>query len=165
MIEDINAQAHGVIDTLNFSEAQIALSTLQTISQSGIGRGSFTSLLGIDIVAAADGKSHTRLEVKHHMLNRIGILHGGIAYSMADVTTAVAGLSLLESHQKIVTQDLHYRYHGMVKSGHVDAYGEVIHLGTRTVVVHCKIYRDDLLIGSADGTFALITTKDVEQAG
>lgn len=151
------------LNKLNAEKTGAALTALKNLEQSPAGFGNFTALLGLEIVSYRDGRAHARLEIKEHLLNRIHILHGGAAYALADVTTAMAGLSLLDPNQKIVTQDLHYRYHGAVKAGWINAHAEVIHFGTRTVVVTAKIYSGETLIGSADGTFALVTQEELER--
>ncbi len=161
MIEDINAQAHQLLDTLTFAGGNVALSVLRTLSQNRLGTGSFASLLGMEIIEADGGSAVTRLEIQPHMLNSLGIMHGGIAFSLADVTTGVAAATLLEKNQSVVTQDLHYRYHGMVRHGAIEARGTVLHKGSRTVVVQCLLTQDGRLIGSADGTFALMTAQDL----
>lgn len=163
MIEDINAQAHQLLDTLSFKDGQIALSALRSLSGPGLGRGTFSSLLGIQMVFAEGGRAHCYLEVQPHMLNILGILHGGVAYSLADVTTGIAAASLLQGGQTVVTQDLHYRYHGRILHGRVDAEAHVIHKGTRTVVVHCALRQEARLIGTADGTFALLAAADLQK--
>lgn len=161
MIEDVNAQAHQLLDTLTFADCQVALAMLQSLSSAQSGQGSFTSLVGVEIVDMKRGRAVGRLEIRQHLLNTLGIMHGGAGYTLADVTTGAAATTLLENNQLIVTQDLHYRYHGMARHGSLEAHAEVIHKGSRTIVVQCKITQDGRLIGSADGTFALITGRDL----
>lgn len=163
MNQDILAQIQSVAESLDEQRRPVALAALQALAKPTDHRGNFTSLIGLEIVTAENGRAHTRLEVEPHLLNRINILHGGVAYSMADVTTGVAAMTRLSPGQKIVTQDLHYRYHGMVKNGTIDAYAEVIHFGSRTVVLLCKLFVGESLIGSADGTFALINQEELDR--
>lgn len=50
----------------------------------------FSQWLGIEIMEIKDGYSKTKMTVRKEMINGLGIVHGGIAFSMADSTFAFA---------------------------------------------------------------------------
>lgn len=50
----------------------------------------FSKWLGIKILDVKEGYSKTQMEVREEMMNGLGIVHGGIAFSLADSTFAFA---------------------------------------------------------------------------
>ncbi len=50
----------------------------------------FSQWLGIEIVDIKEGYSKTKMTVRKEMINGLGIVHGGIAFSLADSTFAFA---------------------------------------------------------------------------
>jgi acyl-CoA thioesterase len=50
----------------------------------------FSQWLGIDIIGLSEGYCKTKMSVRKEMINGLGVVHGGIAFSMADSTFAFA---------------------------------------------------------------------------
>lgn len=50
----------------------------------------FSQWLGIQIVTIAEGYSKVKMAVRNEMMNGLGIVHGGIAFSLADSSFAFA---------------------------------------------------------------------------
>lgn len=50
----------------------------------------FSQWLGIEILEIKPGYSKTKMKVRKEMMNGLGIVHGGIAFSLADSTFAFA---------------------------------------------------------------------------
>ena len=50
----------------------------------------FSKWLGIEILEIKEGYSKTKMRVREEMINGLGIVHGGIAFSLADSTFAFA---------------------------------------------------------------------------
>jgi len=50
----------------------------------------FSQWLGIQIVTIAEGYSKIKMTVRNEMMNGLGIVHGGIAFSLADSSFAFA---------------------------------------------------------------------------
>ncbi len=162
MIEDIIAQSHLIVDSFTFDDGIIALSALRTINESQSPVGPFGRLLGIKFDEVGEGRSTATLEVKQHLLNILGIAHGGVTFSLADSASGAAAMSAFGA-PGIVTQDMQIRYHGPVKPGIVTAQAEVIHFGTRTIVTQCYIRQEDLLIASVTATFAILSDEEVDK--
>ncbi len=162
MIEDIIAQSHLIVDSFTFDDGIITLSALRTINESQSPVGPFGRLLGIKFDEVGEGRSTATLEVKQHLLNILGIAHGGVTFSLADSACGAAAMSAFGA-PGIVTQDMQIRYHGPVKPGIVTAQAEVIHFGTRTIVTQCYIRQEDLLIASVTATFAILSDEEVDK--
>lgn len=50
----------------------------------------FSQWLGIEVLAISEGKSKIKMTVRSEMVNGFGIVHGGIAFSLADSAFAFA---------------------------------------------------------------------------
>ncbi|MCI0398304.1 MAG: PaaI family thioesterase [Chloroflexi bacterium] len=162
MIEDIIAQAHMLVDTLTFDAGNVALSALRTLGESARHGGPFSQLLGIHYDAFGDGRCTALLEVKHHLLNPLGIAHGGVTFALADSACGCAAFSAL-GEPRMVTQDMQIRYHGPARPGQIMAQAEVVHLGRRTITTQCRITQNDLLIASVTATFAILSDSEVQE--
>jgi acyl-CoA thioesterase len=161
LIEDINAQAHLLIDTLTFEAGTIALSALRSIDGSQSHAGPFTRLLGVTFHDFGEGRCKASLEVKHHLLNPLGIAHGGVAFSLADSTSGGAALSAL-GEPRIVTQDMQIRYHGPARLGIIVAEAETVHHGQRTITTSCRVTQAEILIASVTATFAILSEQELQ---
>jgi uncharacterized protein (TIGR00369 family) len=161
LIEDVIAQAHMVVDSLTFQEGTIALSALRTIGDSSSHPGPFSQLLGVKFHNMADGQCTASLEVKEHLLNPLGIAHGGVTFSLADTACGGAALSALGA-PRMVTQDLQIRYHGPVRPGELTAEAEVVHLGTRTITTQCRVTQLEILVATVTATFAILNDDELK---
>ena len=163
MIEDINAQNHALVDTLEFDSAQIAHSALLALSRTGYRQASpFALLLGIEIHLAQDGQCEGEMEVLTHLLNTHGIAHGGVTFAFGDHVLGFAALSALND-PRIVTQDMQIRYHGPAHSGKIICRAETVHVGSRTITVEGKVYQGETLIASLTGTYAILSRGETER--
>jgi len=53
----------------------------------------FASHIGIELLEAGEGRAKARLEIKDHHRNSVGVVHGGVVFSLADLAFAVASNS------------------------------------------------------------------------
>lgn len=145
---------------MTFETGSIALSALRTLDENRSHGGPFSQLIGINYLTLRDGKCTASLQVRQHLLNPLGIAHGGVTFALADSTCGGAALSALGT-PTLVTQDLQIRYHGPARMGEIVAAAEVVHLGKRTITVQCRVTQEDVLIASVTGTFAILTGQEV----
>ena len=50
----------------------------------------FAVYVGIELISVGDGKARAKLNIKPHHLNGVGIVHGGVTYTLADLAFAAA---------------------------------------------------------------------------
>ena len=160
MIEDIIAQSHVLVDSLNFDDGVIALSALRSIGESQSHAGPFAKILGLTFQEIENGRCKASLEIKQHLLNPLGIAHGGVAFSLADSTCGGAALSAV-GEPRIVTQDMQIRYHGPGRLGVLAAEAEVLHHGQRTVTTICRVTQNEILIATVTATFAILSDEEL----
>lgn len=154
--------AHNLLNQLNPEKTAIVLSALQTLSEHGlVSIGPFAQLLGITFSDFGNGKCTASLQVSHHLLNPLGIAHGGVTFALAD--SACGGAAFATLHERrCVTQDLQIRYHGPARLGEIIARAETLYKGSRTLTTQCRVTQNEVLIASATGTFAILSDDDLK---
>lgn len=155
-------QLHSLLNQLSPEKTIIALSALQTLNQQSlVSIGPFAQLLGITFSDFGDDKCTASLHVNHHLLNPLGIAHGGVTFALAD--SACGGAALATLHERrFVTQDLQIRYHGPARLGQIVARAETLYKGTRTLTTQCRITQNEILIASVTGTFAILSDNEIK---
>jgi uncharacterized protein (TIGR00369 family) len=161
LTEDIAAQSHALIDSLGQDDQEIALDALRSFEGGTSFSGPFTRLIGIRYDDIGDGHCAASMEVRRHLLNPLGIAHGGVTFSLADTACGAAAVSALGG-PRVVTQDMQIRYHGPVRPGTMTAQAQVIHHGQRTVTTECRVRQDDIMVASVTATFAILSEAEVK---
>lgn len=70
-------------------------------------QNAFGNLVGVRIVEIREGYARSELEVRHELSNPIGSLHGGVYFTMADITGGSAAVAYGE---QVTTVDADIRY-------------------------------------------------------
>ena len=66
------------------------ISTPQQVVTQMMQNDLFSQWLGIEVIEIAEGYSKIKMTVRNEMMNGLGIVHGGIAFSLADSAFAFA---------------------------------------------------------------------------
>ena len=80
--------------------------------------------------------SEISMEVHPDGLNIMGMIHGGLLYSLADVVT---GLTARADGRKYVTQSAHVNFIGNVSQGRVTARGILVRRGRVITIVRGEV--------------------------
>jgi len=101
----------------------------------------FSKWLGIEVLEVAPGYSKLKMTVRKEMINGFGIVHGGVAFSLADSTFAFA---CNNRNNLSVALDTSINF---IKPGHVDdvltAEAKEIHNGKSTGIYHVSIFNQN----------------------
>lgn len=100
----------------------------------------FTKHLGIEFLKIENGFAEIQLEIKEHMQQQIGFLHGGVTATLLDVATGTAAYSHAKEGQNVVTADLKVSYLHPATSKLVTAEGNVIKKGNFLCFCEGKVY-------------------------
>lgn len=101
----------------------------------------FSQWLGIEVLAVAEGYSKITMTVRPEMVNGFGIVHGGIAFSLADSAFAFA---CNNRNVLSVALDTSINFTKAVNVGDVlTAEAKEIHHGKSTGVYHVSIYNQN----------------------
>jgi len=101
----------------------------------------FSKWLGIQVLEVAPGYSKLKMTVRKEMINGFGIVHGGVAFSLADSAFAFA---CNNRNNLSVALDTSINF---IKPGHVDdvltAEAKEIHNGKSTGIYHVSIFNQN----------------------
>ena len=101
----------------------------------------FSKWLGIEVLEVAPGYSKLKMTVRKEMINGFGIVHGGVAFSLADSAFAFA---CNNRNNLSVALDTSINF---IKPGHVDdvltAEAKEIHNGKSTGIYHVSIFNQN----------------------
>ena len=101
----------------------------------------FSKWLGIEVLEVAPGYSKLKITVRKEMINGFGIVHGGVAFSLADSAFAFA---CNNRNNLSVALDTSINF---IKPVHVDdvltAEAKEIHNGKSTGIYHVSIFNQN----------------------
>lgn len=100
----------------------------------------FSQWLGIERVLVEKGKCSLKMTIRKEMLNGFGILHGGVAFALADSALAFAANS---NGKKSLSVEASMTYINQVKAAEIlTATAEEVSLSNKIGVYHITITAD-----------------------
>jgi acyl-CoA thioesterase len=127
------------------------------INEPGFNR--YATLLGLRFVEWEAGRCVCEVDAGPHLHHPGRIVHGGVAFSLADSAMAHALLPMLEEGQNCSTIEIKISYLSAVKDGVMRAEAWVLKRGRRIVFLEAKVHCGDRLVATATGTFAITEFK------
>ena len=122
----------------------------------GLTQSAFSELIGCRVQSVQDGIAQVALSLEPQLRNRGGKLHGGVLFSLVDISMGLACSSAHGFDQQSVTIECKINYIRAVSEGEVLCIAKVIHPGRRTLVVEADVLQGDKLVAKAQGTFAVL---------
>ena len=122
----------------------------------GLTQSAFSELIGCRLQRLEEGVAEVALTLEPHLRNRGGKLHGGVLFSLVDISMGLACSSTHGFDQQSVTLECKINYIRAVSEGDVLCIARVIHPGRRTLVVEADVWQGDKLVAKAQGTFAVL---------
>ncbi len=122
----------------------------------GLTQSAFSELIGCRVQSVQDGIAQVALSLEPQLRNRDGKLHGGVLFSLVDISMGLACSSVHGFDQQSVTIECKINYIRAVSEGEVLCIAKVIHPGRRTLVVEADVLQGDKLVAKAQGTFAVL---------
>ena len=92
----------------------------------GLTQSAFSELIGCRVVQLDEGLAHVALSLEPHLRNRGGKLHGGVIFSLVDISMGLA-CSSAQGDQQSVTLECKINYIRAVSDGEVLCIAKVIH--------------------------------------
>lgn len=118
----------------------------------------FSKYLGIEFEEYREGYTKCELLIKPELLNRLGLVHGGVIYSLADTCMGGAVFSLLEDDQYCVVMEVKTNYLRPASKGVLVAESRVVHSGERVAVATCEVHDGTgKLLAMVTGSFYILT--------
>lgn len=103
----------------------------------------FAQLLGIELDDLSPGTATLGFNVRKHLTQNHGVVHGGAIASLIDTATAFAILTLLAPREHVTTVDLTVSYLRPLSAGRVTAVAKVVRAGRRLFVVSADVFDKD----------------------
>jgi acyl-CoA thioesterase len=121
----------------------------------------FVKLLGLSIEKLENGFCQSRLQIREEFLNKRKIVHGGVIYSMADISMGVAVYSTLKKEEETATIEIKINYLKPANKKVLVCDARVIQRGKQIAVIEAEVKSDDdQVIAKAIGTFSIIKHKE-----
>lgn len=110
----------------------------------------YAKLLGITVDNVQDHYASCSVAITHEMINFLGVVHGGLIFSLADVAFSAAGNS---THMPSYALDISGSFLRTAQVGDViRAEAHVIHSTKRTGVYRMDVFLDKELLATFNGT-------------
>ena len=116
----------------------------------------YATMMGIQYEHVEEGLCRCSLEVSDEHFHPGGVVHGGIAFSLADTSMAMALMTTLGSGQQSATIELKISFLAPVRAGTMRCEGKLIRRGRRVAFMESEVRVDENLVATATASFAII---------
>ncbi len=125
-----------------------------------LGKIRFAGLLGVRLAALHRDGLTLECAVRKELLNSAGVLHGGVAATLADAAVGVALHYLLGSHRSITTVEMKINYFRPVTEGKIFARAHMLRMGSTICVGRVDIADSKRkLVGAAVATYMILPAR------
>ena len=124
----------------------------------------FIKHVGLELVEQGNGTSRWTLKVEPHHFNTAGVVHGGVAYTLADTAMGAAIIPGLAAGERCLTIDITTTYFKSVKGGVLECVAQVVNRGRSVASAECSVLADGVVVARASGNYAIVRARG-ESAG
>lgn len=115
----------------------------------------FADLIGLAFEQTEPGRSRCRVAIREELLNPHGMVHGAVAYALADTGMGGALYPLLEKGESCATIEIKIVYLSSAREGELVCDTRVIRKGSRVAVLESEISESERLVAKALGTYSI----------
>ena len=120
------------------------------------GRG-FRQLVGTELASTGEGRAVVEVHAEEHHLNPSGTVHGGVVYTLVDVSMAEAlRTTIAEGDERPVTIEIKVNYLEPAKAGTLTSTAQVRKGGKRVTIVEAEVAQDSEVVALATGTYTIV---------
>lgn len=116
----------------------------------------FADLLGLVFESSAAGQSTCRVALRPELMNPHRVVHGAVAYALADTGMGAALYTLLDPGESCATIEIKIVYLASVREGELVCDTRVIRKGSRVAVLESEILESERLVAKALGTYSIL---------
>ncbi len=116
----------------------------------------FVNLLGLTVEKIEDGFCRSSVEIKKDFLNKRKIVHGGVIYSMADISMGLAVYSKLQKGEETTTAEIKINYLRPAAVKSLSCEARILSKGKTLAVLEAEVKDGEKLIAKALGTFSIL---------
>jgi acyl-CoA thioesterase len=122
-------------------------------------RHPFADLIGLRLTSSGEGRSITEVTVVDELFNPQQVVHGAVAYALADTGMGAALYSLTEPGELIATIEITIHYLAPVRGGELACATRVVNKGRRVATLESEIRVGDAIVAKALGSYSIFTPR------
>jgi uncharacterized protein (TIGR00369 family) len=124
----------------------------------------YHQFIGLKIVSYNPGFCETQVDISENILAPDGVVHGGIYYSICDITAGIAASTMLSDGSRPVTSDINVSVLSAAREGILKTTANVLKAGKRICFVEAKIVdKNENLVAVARITKAILNNPGVSK--
>ena len=118
----------------------------------------FRELIGTELSSAKEGRAVVSLWAEERHLNPNGTVHGGVVYTLVDVSMAEALKTMIEGEERPVTIEIKVNYLEPGRPGTLTSTAQVRKGGKRLTIVEAEVTQEDdnEVVALATGTYTRV---------
>lgn len=116
----------------------------------------FADLIGLRFDDIADGISRCRVTLRPELMNPHGVVHGAVAYALADTGMGAALYTKLEGPETCATIEIKIVYLASAREGELVCDTHVVRKGSRVAVLESEVREGERLVAKALGTYSIL---------
>jgi uncharacterized protein (TIGR00369 family) len=118
----------------------------------------FRELIGTEVSGVEEGRAVARLEAEDRHLNPNGTVHGGVVYTLVDISMAEALRTKVEGDGRPVTIEIKINYLEPGNPGTLSSAARIRKAGGRITIVEAEVSQEDSgeVVALATGTYTLV---------
>lgn len=120
------------------------------------GHNKYATMMGIHFLRIENGEAEAEIEIREDHFHPGGIVHGGVAYSLADTVMAMAALSTCEKGENASTVECKMSYMAPVVEGTLKGKAWIVKRGRRIIFLEARITNGEKTIATANSTFMVV---------
>jgi acyl-CoA thioesterase len=125
----------------------------------------FVEFMGLAFDEQRAGYSRFSVEIAEDHFNSHGVVHGAVAYALADTGMGAALKPTMAEGQICATIEIKMNYFKPVASGRMVCVTELVNRGKKIANLDSRVYLGETLVASANGSYAIFTPGRIPVAG
>ncbi len=119
----------------------------------------FIPHVGLEVVERGDGYSKARLAIGPEHMNPHGVIHGGVAYSLADTGMGAAAYTVMDEEEMCATIEVKIVYLAPAREGTLECETRVVQKGRTVAVLESDVHNGERLVARALGTYSIFARR------
>jgi uncharacterized protein (TIGR00369 family) len=125
-------------------------------------RQEFMKLIGCRLTVIEPGYVEAVIDLEQHHQQQLGLVHGGVTATIADVAAGFAGFTLVAEHEHTVTAEIKISYFAKALGTRLRAVGRVVKAGRSMHFCEADVFCEreggsETLVARATTTMAVIS--------
>lgn len=118
----------------------------------------FRELVGTKLSDTGEGRAVVKLQAEERHLNPNGTVHGGVVFTLVDISMAEALRTITEEDERLVTVEIKVNFMEPGNPGTLAATAQVRKGGKRMTVVEAEVSQEESgeIVALATGTYTRI---------